>query len=245
MELDCETARTDAVTLVTVQLRNERATDRRVRLENRLDGPVLPPRRNKEPEPGWDSDGVTTVVPPGECVALGYACPAEPESPAVTVEWVGDADGTEQEAPVREAMRRLGDARPPRAVLAGEHEPPAAEPPAEPEVEPENGAEDASKPRGDRTGRRATPPIRVSDDSETVLQPYRERVETVEALGAADVATAAEILEQSGGLTGLEATAAKLDDDAATLRTLAAEATVLAARAEAATPPTETLRRLS
>ena len=144
------------------------------------------------------------------------------------------------------AKRIGGDARPPRAVLAGEHEPPAAEPPAaEPPAEPENGTEDASKPRGDRTGRRATPPIRVSDDSETVLQPYRERVETVEALGAADVATAAEILEQSGGLTGLEATAAKLDDDAATLRTLAAEATVLAARAEAATPPTETLRRLS
>jgi hypothetical protein len=236
MELDCETARTDAVTLVTVQLRNERATDRRVRLENRLDGPVLPPRRNKEPEPGWDSDGVTTVVPPGECVALGYACPAEPVSPAVRVEWIGDADGTEQEAPVREAMRRLGDARPPRAVLGGKHEPPTA---------PQDGAEHASTQSGDRTGDGTTPPARVPSDSETVLQSYRDRVEAVEALGAADVATAAEILEQSGGLAGLEATAAKLEDDAATLRTLAAEAAVLAARAEAATPPTETLRRLS
>jgi len=236
MELDCETHRTDEVTLVTVRLENERATDRRVRLENRLDGPVLPPRRNGEPEVGWDRDGVTTVVPANTQEALGYACPAGPKSPPVGIEWVGDADGTEQEAPVKAAMRRLGDARPPRAVLGEEHEPTR---------EPDNGVEQ-TPPRPDGgPDRERESRAGASNEFEALLRAYRERVETVEALGAAGVPTAADLLENGGGLAGVEATGAKLDADAAALRALAAEATALATRAEAATPPTETLRRLS
>lgn len=243
MELDAETVDTEAATLVTAVLRNGRATARRVRLENRLDGPVLPPRRNGDPEPGWDRDGVTAVVPPGERLALGYACPAEPTSPPVEIEWVGDADGTEQEAPVREAIRRLGDARPPRAVVGTAADPTESEATELPAVTAQSaGAE-----------RDETAPVCSSDD-EVPLQEYRERIETVEALAAADVPTAADILESSGGRAGVEALGRRLDRDAGSLRALAArastaavraEATTLAARAEAATPPTETLARLS
>lgn len=235
MELDCETARTDEVTLVTAWLQNERATDRRVRLRNRLDGPVLPPRRNGEPEPGWDRDGVTIVVPGGERIALGYACPAEPESPPATVEWVDADDESGRESPVAEAMRRLGDARPPRAVLGGE---------PESTEKSENEAEQARPCPADRPNREPTPE-EMPPDVETLLRPYRERVERVEALGAADVPTAADLLETGGGLADVEAMGTDLDDSAVALRALAAEATALAARAEAATPPTETLRRLS
>jgi hypothetical protein len=198
---------------------------------------VVPPRRNGEPEAGWDREGVTTVVPAGEQLALGYACPAEAESPPVTVEWVGDADGTERGATASGAMRRLGDARPPRAVVGGD-----SAPPRERALER---AQPAADPTPDETPDHERSLQQPAENCERVLRPYRERVETVEALGAAGVPTAAAILETNGGLAGIEVVGRALDEDAAALRALAAEATALAARAEAATPPTETLRGLS
>jgi hypothetical protein len=237
MELDWTTEQAGDVTLVRVHLRNERPTDRRVRLRNRLDGPVLPPRRQREPEAGWDRDGVTAVVPAGSATALGYACPAPPAEPPVTAADVGDPDGSEtgtpSEQPVDEALRRLGDARPPRAVVGGE-----------------DGASDRETSKSCRSGdeppvsccpSRADHPPGVVD----VLAPFEERVETVEALGLASVPEAAALLEANGGVAGIERMGEQLLDDAAALRALAVEATALAARAEAATPPTEALRRLS
>lgn len=232
MELDTDTEPFAEGTLVTVWVRNERATDRRVRLTNRLDGPVLPPRRNKQPEPGWDREGVTIVVPAGEQVALGYACPAEPASPPVSVAWVEAAEEPVRD-PVADAMRRLGDHRPPRDALAdGER---AANHDALPN-QPEPGGASSVEPA------RSSP---LPSEAAALLGPARRRIETVEALGAVGVPAAADLLEVSGGLAGVEATRATLDDDAVALRALAAEAKSLAARAEAATPPTETLRRLS
>lgn len=237
MELDCETTATEGVTLVTVRLRNERATDRRVRVRNRLEGPVLPPRRNNEPEAGWDRDGVTSVVPAGERVSLGYACPAERESPPAVIEWV-DAEDPEQEPTVADALRRLGDARPPRAVLGEDAEPVRSE--------ASNSEHATARPaNGEPAGRNATERSTVAEGAEELLRAVRERVETVEALAAADVPTAAAILETNGGLAGVQAMGTELDGDAAALRALAAEARALAARAEAATPPEDALRRLS
>lgn len=113
------------VTLVTVHVTNTHDTAREVRLENRLDGPVLPPCRHGVAEAGWDDDGVTRQVPGESRVSVGYACRAPPETPPVDVtdrlaQNTGGDDGT---TPVVRALRSLGDHAPPRAVVSREREP--------------------------------------------------------------------------------------------------------------------------
>jgi hypothetical protein len=241
MELHWTTEPVGPVTLVRVRLRNERTVDRRVRLQNLFDGPVLPPRRNGEPEAGWDRDGVTTVVPAGESVALGYACPAPAADPPVETASVGPVETTgPDEASASDAIRRLGDARPPRAVLGAEGETAGT------------AGHNARQPDGDpaqqsaRDAADAEPPQRgLPAEADELLEPYRQRVRTVEALSLASVSEAAPLLDATGGLAGVEETGTRLAGDAAELRALAAAATALAARAEAAAPPTESLRRLS
>lgn len=241
MELHWTTEPVGPVTLVRVRLRNERTVDRQVRLRNLLDGPVLPPRRNGEPEAGWDRDGVTTVVPAGESVALGYACPAPAADPPVETAGVGPVETTEHdEASASDAIRRLGDARPPRAVLGAEGETAGT------------AGHNARQPDGDpaqqsaRDAADAEPPQRgLPAEADELLEPYRQRVRTIEALSLASVSEAAPLLDATGGLAGVEETGTRLAGDAAELRALAAAATALAARAEAAAPPTESLRRLS
>jgi len=84
--LDCETERTDGVTLVRLYVTAEHR--RRVRVENRLDGPVWPPRREGQPAAGWDGDTFEGVVAPDERLVAGYATPAPPADPPAEV--VGD-----------------------------------------------------------------------------------------------------------------------------------------------------------
>ncbi|MFB6220688.1 MAG: hypothetical protein ABEH90_04545 [Halolamina sp.] len=242
MELDWTIDTVGGVTLVRVRLGNERSVERRVRLRNRLDGPVLPPRREKEPEAGWDREGVTTVVPAAEAVALGYACPAPPAEPPVETVDIGSPSEAEPEDPAAgEAIRRLGDARPPRAVLGGEVSPDDGSGEAASTLPTENAGADTVNPAGggEETGRK------LPSEAAALLDPYRRRVETLEALGVASVPEATEILDASSGVDGIEQTGARLTDDAAELETLAAEAAALAARARAVTPPTDALRRLS
>ncbi|MFB6281937.1 MAG: hypothetical protein ABEH40_07960 [Haloferacaceae archaeon] len=80
------------VALVEVSVHNPTAVDRRVRVENRLDGPTLPPRRGGVPERGWDADGYAGVVPAGGTMRLGFASPAPPAEPPVAVEDGGRAE---------------------------------------------------------------------------------------------------------------------------------------------------------
>ncbi|ELZ95064.1 hypothetical protein C440_08307 [Haloferax mucosum ATCC BAA-1512] len=76
MNSDVDVAVEGDVALVTVKFDNDAPVDRRVRLRNRLDGPVLPPRRDGVPASGWDDDGFEGTVPAESTIALGYACPA-------------------------------------------------------------------------------------------------------------------------------------------------------------------------
>lgn len=136
MHLDWETTPLDGALLVAGQLSNDTPVDRRVRLENRLDGPVLPPRANGVPEAGWDENGYETVVPAGERVAVGYACPvlstespvteSPPTEPRVTeppAELVANdratADDAAEDTPLTlpAVVRRLGAAEPPRDAV--------------------------------------------------------------------------------------------------------------------------------
>lgn len=260
MELCWTTETVGGVTLVRVRLWNKRAVKRRVRLRNQLDGPVLPPRRQREPEAGWDREGLTAVVPPGSAVACGYACPAPSEEPPVELTAVGSPDemascGPREEMaataePVNSVIRELGDARPPRAVL-GEEPPSGGGESREsgPSRQERGEAESALEPHSrSRTGtERADSPAERdrSPDFGQRLVPYRRRIETVEVLNLASVTEATAILDTNGSVPGVERLGEQLDDDAATLRALAVEAATLAARAEAATPPLDALRRLS
>lgn len=134
MELSWTTDHRDGVTLVACRLRNTGQIARRVRVENELDGPVLPPRSHGEPLPGWDADGVTLRIEPDEAAALGYAVPAPDAAPPATIASDEPAREEDREAndvtakasdslgtsdpTAADAVRELGAYRPPRAALA-------------------------------------------------------------------------------------------------------------------------------
>ena len=243
MDIDWTQETRAGVTLVRARVRNDRATDRRVRLRNRLDGPVLPPRRNGTPEAGWDRDGVTTVVPAGGTVSLGYACPGPAREPPVVVDEVGPPPESSSEVTPEAAVRERGDHRPPRAALDGEK---ANRSSGETATHVEVPNTEGSDVGGDSAGWPVRPGSdELPDGAEELLGRYRTRIRTVEALNAAGVVEATALLGTNDGLRGTESLASDLDADVRELRALARLAESLAARAAATTPPTETLRRLS
>lgn len=152
------------VALVEVSVHNPTAVDRRVRVENRLDGPTLPPRTGGVPDAGWDADGYAGVVPAGERLRLGFASPAPPTEPPVTVEDAGradDDDGTDSAggADAVAAVRLLDDGAPPADALpaagGGRDEPavgPDANDPEGAEREGPAAATDAGEPEQDAGG---------------------------------------------------------------------------------------------
>lgn len=127
MELDWSVEREGDASLVGFRVRNDGAVPRRVRIESRLDGPVLPPRRGGVPEPGWDAAGATAVIGPGEREAFGFAALAEPAEPPVelvdvepvTANVGADSADKSGETLARAAVRDLGSHRPPRRAVAG------------------------------------------------------------------------------------------------------------------------------
>ncbi|RDI71645.1 DUF7857 domain-containing protein [Halopelagius longus] len=124
MNHDCSVESAAGATLVTVRVRNDAPVARRVRVRNRLDGPVCPPRREGVPESGWDEEGYEGVVPAEGSVAVGYACPVETDehddSAPVAVESLGRADDADESGDsVADAVRSLGRARPPADAVPG------------------------------------------------------------------------------------------------------------------------------
>ena len=103
------------MTLVTGVLRNDAETDRRVRIENVLDAPVLPPRANGVAEEGWDDAGYECHLPAGETVAFGYACRADPRAEPCRVARDDPAERESRSPTAADAVRELGDPRPPAA----------------------------------------------------------------------------------------------------------------------------------
>ncbi|WP_435180605.1 hypothetical protein [Halorussus sp. AFM4] len=122
VELDWRVESRSGVSLVELLVRNPSATARRVRVANRLDGPVLPPRREGVPAAGWDDGGFEGVVAADGRLALGYATRAPAAEPPVELVWTEragadatgrDAAGFADGATPEGVVRSLGDPRPP------------------------------------------------------------------------------------------------------------------------------------
>ncbi|MBB6647459.1 DUF7857 domain-containing protein [Halobellus ruber] len=220
------------VVFVAVTLRNGTAADVRVRVENDLNGPVLPPRQAGVPAAGWDEDGFTGVVPADATVGIGYACPtadggsapradpdsdAQPASDPISLDVLGPADDVDPSATdrVADAVRTLGRATPPADVV------------------PATAASDAD-------GRAAEYPCRCGGGADVpdVPAPIAEwldaaerRVQRAERLTDATADEAAAVLEGCGGVDGVATLPADLERDLASLRAVGDRIEALAARA--------------
>ncbi|MFB6180056.1 MAG: hypothetical protein ABEI77_10065 [Halorientalis sp.] len=129
VSLACTTSREDDVTLVTARIENP-DRPRRVRVENQLDGPVWPPRREGVPAAGWTDDGFECLLAADETRAVGYASPAPPADPPLLVVETEpvDPDAIEESADTGTALpsvessptaviRELGSPCPPRDAV--------------------------------------------------------------------------------------------------------------------------------
>lgn len=134
-----ENGRVETVTLVELVVENTTTVPVRIRIGNRLDGEIRPPRRNGVPEAGWDEGGFEGVVTADERRALGYAVATDPDhgSPPAEIVWTERAPRTETSVSDTErgvidgeleieptatgVIRALGDARPPADVVPMPH----------------------------------------------------------------------------------------------------------------------------
>lgn len=117
MHLSTWTETAGESTLVAAVIRNDDPGPQRVRVTNRLDGPVWPPRVHGVPAAGWDDGGFEGVVAGDDLLALGYATPAEPADPPAELAWVEPAGESEPETTARSVVRERGDPRPPADVV--------------------------------------------------------------------------------------------------------------------------------
>jgi hypothetical protein len=216
----------DDVTPVTVDLRNPSPVDRRVRVRNRLAGPVLPPRRGGVPDTGWDGDGFVGVVAAESRRSLGYACPATAERPPVSVVDEGRVDGDAGD-PMATVLRELGDPRPPGDAIPGVQR-----------------IDDGRDENGEPTAPRDVGGVTVPSAVEAWLAAVEERVEHGERLTDGSVEAATTALEAADAVAVTELDE-RLSSDTATLRAVAERTASLADRASAVDVPVDALRRLS
>jgi len=246
--VDASATAVDGVTLVTVTLAGD-GVDRYVRLEQQLDGPVWPPRREGRPADGWDEGGYEGVVPADARIALGYATPAPPTETPVTVtaaEPVATRDRRQYDGHLTDpddVVRQLGDPSPPREAVP---------------LPDESGRKPVSKPDESTNEDEAGPVVEAAADTDSVaasdtdapVRAWFERVEqrlaAVERLDEADsVPAATAALRATGGLAQARETTRAVEADRRRLLAVARRAETLAARAEAADVPIATLERLA
>jgi hypothetical protein len=250
----------DGVTLVTATLTGG-TTRQALTLTCEVAGPVWPPRQNGELAPGWEDASVRKVVPPGEQVGVGFATPADPANPPVSItdqEVVAadEPDRSIDEATPAAALRQLRDPAPPRdavplpstteqrvtagraadggspPALAGTDEEPTDEPTGEPDRNP--------RPANRRLNGELAPPCRAW------LERVADRVEQAEQLAAAEtLPEATDAMHAVGGIDGAKTLEGELQADAATLAAVADRADALASRAGAVTVPLQQYERLA
>jgi len=118
---ECDTVRQNGVTFVRATVANERGTPQVVRLANRLDGPVWPPRIGDETAPEWADQTWEGRVEPGQSVGVGYATPAPPLDGEDAVAVVSRRRAGEGGEPGPEAiLASLDDWSPPSDALSSD-----------------------------------------------------------------------------------------------------------------------------
>ena len=275
MERSWSVDRTNGVTLVRCRLCNDRDAACQVRVESRLDGPVLAPRRNGVPEDGWDRSGVTVRLDPGERRAVGFASPAEPTEPPVAVEVTGANEGARvsgdegagtnaKGVAACDAVRRLGIHRPPADVIEAMS---AESVPTEAGCT--TGTGDATCTVDEATDEKAATVDEATDadgttDADGMTEEWNDdgspadhenvdewftaierRIERGERLTGTDLATATKAVEAANGVSAIVDLDRRLTDDATRLRRLSERAASLAARAEATDVPTDAMKTLA
>ncbi|WP_096394369.1 hypothetical protein [Halorubrum trapanicum] len=263
MKLDWSVDREGDASLVGVRVRNDGAVPRRVRIESRLDGPVLPPRRGGVPESGWDEDGVIAEIDPGDRAAFGFAALADPVEPPVEIANVEPADAddgrtaAEGESDLaRAAVRDLESHRPPRRAVAGAEAGDAVNGVDGDSVigdgEEGDGEEGDGVDGGARDGNAdqsavadPTPSAADPDEIDAWFAAVEARIERAERLDDADLATATAVVEEAGGLDAVEGLDECVAADAERLKAVRDRAAALAERAEESEVPTEALEGLA
>ncbi|MGM0446641.1 MAG: hypothetical protein ACQERM_00115 [Methanobacteriota archaeon] len=258
MELDWSVDREGDASLVGVRVRNDGAVPHRVRIESRLDGPVLPPRRGGVPESGWDAAGVTTVIDPGERAAFGFAALADRVEPPVEIASVEPATAdaaTEDGADLaRAAVRDLESHRPPRRAVDGagavdgvnEEGDDTGTGDLESQTRPENEEAAGSDGDADRSEAPEPPPSAAGpDEVDAWFAAVEARIERAERLTDADLATATRAVAEAGGLGTVTELDERVAADAERLRAVRDRAAALAERAEESEVPTEALEALA
>ena len=240
VSLTCSTQVADGVTLVTARL-DGGPVPQRVRLANRLDGPVWPPRREGVPEEGWNGDGFETVVPTDGTVVLGYASPAPPvDAPlAFDEREVHSEERTDGSVSPADAIRALGDPSPPRDAIPI--------PVDERGEDGDDGEDDEDGEVGDVSDPAIDPnAVAAPNAVEAWLDAVEERVTTAERLASAETVPAVtDALREAGSLADAEGLVEDLRTDADALETASRRTERLAARADDVDVPLATLERLA
>lgn len=226
VSIACATTTVGDVTLVTLSVSSPEPTH--VRIANRLNGPVWPPREQGVPADGWDEDGFSGVV--DGTLALGYACPVSGDTSVPPAELVDERPPTEDDdtPTARSLVRDLGDASPPADAVgpAVEWDPVATEDCPEPTPE---SVDDS-------------PPAAVT----AWLDDVADRLAAADRLAdATTVAEAADAVEAVGGAEEVCALRDQVRADRAALTGVADRCNSLASDAETVEIPVETLARLA
>lgn len=245
VSLICGVDHRDGVTLVTARLEGT-GVAQRVRLVNRLDGPVWPPHRHGVPEAGWEGNRFETVVPADEAVAVGYASPAPPtDSPlAIAEREVVDENAREDSVSPADALRDLGDPAPPRDAVpipvADSPEPTEPTNPALPD-QPNPGSAERRKPEPTEQS-----DVEAPEAVESWLDAVEQRVTAAERLEAAETVPEATVaLRAVGCLEDAETLVETLRREANALESVASRAERLAEQTAAADVPLSTFERLA
>lgn len=219
------------VALVSVTMDNDTAAALRVRVENDLDGPVLPPRQDGVPVAGWDTDRFIGVIPADGRLGVGYACPVAASTAAtvrtddnpVSVEILGPADGETGDPtppdPVAATVRSLGRAAPPADAIPTKTEPMV------------------SAPRGRRsTQSESDATSRIPHPVSGWLDAVERQIELAERLTDASADEAAAAIEDCSGVGDAATLPTELDGHTDALHSIGERINDLASRAAAADP---------
>ena len=267
MDLSWTVDRAGDASLVRCRVHNDGGVARRVRIESRFDAPVLPPRRAGVPEGDWDADGVTLRIGPGERCGVGFAAPSLPVDPPVEVGNVEPLDpdecargesgaaagGGAAESAAADALRELGDHRPPRAAIGGSREAGEArvcdgDRGADGRRDAECSSDEGTEPNDGRRGTGSDPDERGRTGPDAVDEWFAAvdaRVGRAERLTDADVETATEVVADAGGVEALADLDERVAEDAERLRAVSERAASLAERATATDTPVGALERLA